>query len=72
MALRNGRNALCNFQHILCHHLHVDVKLFIIKAYIAPEMQYGMEVWFPRTLEEKRGEACLNAYWWTPSENRSA
>jgi hypothetical protein len=51
-ALRNVLNALRNFQHILCNpHLHVDVKLLIIVC----TMRFGMEVWFPRTPDEKQG-----------------
>jgi hypothetical protein len=59
-ALRNGSNALRNFRHFLRNpRLNVDVKLLIIKTYIVPAMQFGMEVWFPRFPEEKQGGAHL-------------
>jgi hypothetical protein len=60
--LRNGRNALRNFEHILRSLLlNVGVRLLIIKTRIVPKMRLGMEVWFPRTPEETRGAAHLRA-----------
>jgi hypothetical protein len=61
MVVRNGRNALRNFRHILHNpHFHVDVKLLMIKTYIVPARWFGMEVWFPRTPDEKQGVARLD------------
>jgi hypothetical protein len=60
--LRNGRNALRNFGHILqSPHLNVGVRLLIIKTRIVPKVRLGMEVWLPRTPEETRGAAHLRA-----------
>jgi hypothetical protein len=45
MALRNGRNGLRNFRHILHKpHINMDVNLLVIKPHIVPAMRFGVEV----------------------------
>jgi hypothetical protein len=72
-ALRNGRGALLKFRHIRRNpRLNVDVRLLPIKTLIVPMMQFGMEVWLPRTKEETRGVPQLHSDSWMRSKNRSA
>jgi hypothetical protein len=52
--------ALHKFRHVLRNpHLNKDIKHTYLKTDVVPAMRFSMEVWFPRTQEEKQGDAQL-------------
>jgi hypothetical protein len=61
--LRSGESALRKFRDIVLPpppRLNVDLQLLTIKTYLVPEVQFGMEFWFP-PLSAEDGHGCSHS-----------